>query len=93
MTGVDERRASGPKRISSSSSGCGCYISKLVRPLAQPRDWVAQVNRAEPKAALDALRLSVQRGRPFGEAGWVRRMARRFMMESTLRPHGRPKGS
>lgn len=62
-------------------------------PVAQPRDWVARVNRPETGSELDALRLSVQRGRPFGEEGWVRRMARRFGMESTLRPRGRPKGS
>ena len=34
-----------------------------------------------------------RRGRPFGEEGWVRRMARRFGIESTLRPRGRPRGS
>ena len=36
---------------------------------------------------------SVQRGRPFGEERWVRRLAKRFGMESTLRPRGRPKGA
>ena len=38
-------------------------------------------------------RVSVQRGRPFGEDGWVQRMAKRFGMEATLRPRGRPRGS
>jgi len=54
---------------------------------------VARTNRPETATELEALRLSVQRGRPFGEEGWIRRMARRFGMESTLRPRGRPKGS
>jgi putative transposase len=62
-------------------------------PVDLPRKWVARVNRPETGEELDALRLSVQRGRPFGEEGWVRRMAKRFGMESTLRPRGRPKGS
>ncbi len=62
-------------------------------PVERPRDWVARVNRAEMKAELEVLRLSVQRGRPFGQGGWVLRMARRFGMESTLQPRGRPKGS
>jgi putative transposase len=62
-------------------------------PVDLPRNWVARVNRPETGEELDALRLSVQRGRPFGEEGWVRRMAKRFGMESTLRPRGRPKGS
>ncbi|MGQ0666962.1 MAG: transposase [Nitrospiraceae bacterium] len=62
-------------------------------PVERPRDWVTRVNRTHAESELESLRLSVQRGRPFGEAGWVRRMAKRFGMESTLRPRGRPKGS
>ena len=62
-------------------------------PMDQPRDWVARVNRPQMASELKALRVSVQRGQPFGEEGWVRRMAKRFGMESTLRPRGRPKGS
>ena len=62
-------------------------------PIERPRDWVARVNRPQTASELEALRLSVQRGRPFGEESWVRRMAKRFGMESTLRPCGRPRGS
>ncbi len=62
-------------------------------PVERPRDWVARVNRPGTAAELEALRLSVQRGRPFGEENWVRRMAKRFGMESTLRSRGRPRGS
>lgn len=62
-------------------------------PVDVPRNWVAQVNCPEPEEELNALRISVQRGRPFGEERWVRRMAKRFGMESTLHPRGRPKGS
>jgi putative transposase len=62
-------------------------------PVARPRDWEARVSRPETTSELEALRVSVQRGRPFGKDGWVRRMAKRFEMESTLRPRGRPRGS
>ncbi len=62
-------------------------------PMQPPRDWVARVNRPQTASELEALRTSVQRGRPFGDEGWVRRMAKRFGMEATLRPRGRPKGS
>ncbi|MDF0643086.1 MAG: transposase [Nitrospira sp.] len=62
-------------------------------PIDVPRDWIARVNRAQGVAELDAIRTSVQRGRPFGDESWVRRMAKRFGMESTLRPRGRPKGT
>jgi len=54
---------------------------------------VARVNRPQTASELEALRVSVQRGRPFGEDGWVQRMAKRFGMDATLRPRGRPRGS
>ena len=62
-------------------------------PMERPRDWLARVNRPQTASELESLRVSVQRGRPFGAEAWVRRMATRFGMESTLRPRGRPKGS
>jgi len=62
-------------------------------PVERPRDWLTRVNRPQSASELEALRVSVQRGRPFGEEAWVKRMAKRFGMESTLRPRGRPKGS
>jgi len=40
-------------------------------PVKPPRDWVARVNRPQTASELEALRVSVQRGRPFGEDGWV----------------------
>lgn len=60
-------------------------------PVDRPQDWSARVNRPQGVSELDALRTCVQRGRPFGEEGWMRRIVKRFGMESTLRPCGRPK--
>ena len=62
-------------------------------PMERPGDWTIRVNRPHAASELEALRVSAQRGRPFGNDGWVRRMAKRFGMESTLRPRGRPKRS
>ncbi|MBA5868321.1 MAG: hypothetical protein GDA67_16635 [Nitrospira sp. CR1.3] len=62
-------------------------------PIDRPRDWVARVNRPQTALELEALRTSVQRGRPFGEESWVRRLCRRCGLESTLRSPGRPKGA
>ncbi|MEK7762155.1 MAG: transposase [Nitrospirota bacterium] len=62
-------------------------------PIERPRDWLAHVKRPQTASELESLRTSVQRGRPFGEEDWVRRMVKRFGMEATLRPRGRPKGS
>ncbi|MFO0775329.1 MAG: transposase [Nitrospiraceae bacterium] len=62
-------------------------------PVERPRDWIAVVNRAQSLSDLDDIRTSVQRGRPYGDEAWVRRMVKRFGMESTMRARGRPKGS
>ena len=58
----------------------------------RPRAWLRQVNTPMSEAELAALRTAVQRGRPYGEPGWVERMATRFDLASTLRRPGRPKG-
>jgi putative transposase len=59
------------------------------RPI--PADWLAHVNRAETDEELAALRLSAQRGRPFGGPEWVAATAQRLGLESTLRSRGRPR--
>jgi len=60
-------------------------------PIARPADWKARVNRALTMKELDTLRVSVVRGRPFGDEDWQKRTARRLGLESTFRPRGRPK--
>ena len=60
-------------------------------PVERPRDWLAWVNRAEPGAELQALRSSVNRGTPYGSAGWVLRTAKRLELEASIHPRGRPR--
>jgi len=60
-------------------------------PLPRPRQWVKLVNESQTDEELESVRLSVQRGRPFGKEFWVQRTTRRLNLESTLRPRGRPK--
>ena len=60
-------------------------------PVERPWDWVAWVNRPEKAEELDALRTSVQRGRPFGNERWVARTAKKLELTSTLRDRGRPR--
>ncbi len=62
-------------------------------PVARPSNWVWRLNQPETAAELEALRCSVQRGRPFGNERWQGRIATRLGLESTLRARGRPKGS
>ena len=58
-------------------------------PVDVPSDWPGWVNRAETSKELDAIRLCVKRGRPYGEQRWQERTAGRLGLESTLRPRGR----
>ncbi len=60
-------------------------------PVARPRHWRSWVNQPQTPQALQALRLSVQRGRPYGNGGWQKRIAKRLGLESTFRARGRPR--
>lgn len=60
-------------------------------PLAQPQTWLDWVNEPQTGAELEALRSSVQRGRPCGSEAWVRRTTKKLGLEGTLRPRGRPR--
>jgi len=60
-------------------------------PVDRPARWTARVNTPETAKELEALRLSVARGRPFGGATWMKRIIARLGLESTTRPPGRPR--
>jgi len=60
-------------------------------PVPRPRQWISFVNQAETEAELAALRRSVQRGTPYGNAEWKQRTANELSLEFTIRPRGRPK--
>jgi len=62
-------------------------------PVERPQNWVDHVNRPETALELEALRVSVRRGRPFGGREWVRQLAKQPGIASTLRARGRPKVS
>ena len=60
-------------------------------PIPCPNDWPAIVRSPQTEAELEAIRLSVLRGRPYGDENWTRRTAKRLGLESTLRNPGRPR--
>jgi len=60
-------------------------------PLDLPKNWLERVNRADNEKELEALRHSVQRGRPYGEPEWQQRIAKRLGLESAYRSAGRPR--
>jgi len=59
-------------------------------PVVMPRRWLPYVQKPQSEAELEALRRSVVRGSPFGDASWQQRTAKRLGLQSTLRPRGRP---
>jgi putative transposase len=62
-----------------------------ARPLPRKSSWVDHVNTPLTETELGSVRRSVQRGRPYGGDEWSHRTIRRLGLESTVRPHGRPK--
>ncbi len=48
-----------------------------------------RVNQTDDAQELEALRRSVQRGRPFGQPEWQKEIAKRLGLESAYRPTGR----
>jgi putative transposase len=60
-------------------------------PVARRPNWSEHVNGAQTAAELQAIRRSIERGRPFGNERWIERAADRLDLETTLRPRGRPR--
>ncbi|KPK80582.1 MAG: hypothetical protein AMJ81_11820 [Phycisphaerae bacterium SM23_33] len=61
-----------------------------IWPAGRPKNWAALVNRPLSEAEVAALRRSVNRGTPLGQALWVRRVAAKLGLQHSLRPRGRP---
>ena len=59
-------------------------------PVGRPRNWGLHVNEPVQAEVLENLRISVNRGRPWGDAGWVQQTATRLGLLFTLRGPGRP---
>ncbi len=60
-------------------------------PVPEPPRWLRTVNAAMNDRELEAVRVCVNRGRPFGSESWVKRTAKRLGLEHTFRPRGRPR--
>ncbi|MBI5760899.1 MAG: hypothetical protein HZA46_20445, partial [Planctomycetales bacterium] len=60
-------------------------------PVPCPRQWLSHVHKPQADADVSALRRSVNRGAPFGDSAWTKRIVKRLGLEVTIRPRGRPK--
>jgi putative transposase len=80
-------------------SSAGFKSDDLIRPtltpppFPRPENWLEWVNAPLTEVELAAVRLAVDRGRPFGDESWVLKTANELGLESTLRARGRPRAS
>ncbi|HLN32929.1 MAG TPA: hypothetical protein VK395_34680 [Gemmataceae bacterium] len=60
-------------------------------PVVLPANWLQLVNKPQTEAEVEAMRLSVARGRPYGSDGSVQTVVKRLGLQSTIRSRGRPR--
>jgi putative transposase len=69
----------------------GVRVQLTPWPMDRPRDWARRVNRALDEKMIEQLRLSLARGRPFGDEKWTESMIKRLGLQSTVRDPWRPR--
>jgi putative transposase len=67
------------------------YAALGSPPAARERRWSAYVHQTPDADELAAIRRSSETGLPYGECGWVDRLARRLKLDLAIRPRGRPR--
>ena len=63
-------------------------------PVSISRGYVTLLNEPQSEDEVDAMRRAVIRGNPYGSDTWTEKIIKKFKLETTVRPRGRPrKGS
>ncbi len=60
-------------------------------PIGEPKDYLSFVNTLQPKEEEENIRVSVVKGKPYGKDAWSTQIIKKFNLEPTTRPKGRPK--
>lgn len=60
-------------------------------PVSLPKAYKQWINTPESPKELDEIRMSVNKGAPYGRESWVEKMAKHYGLSATLRNPGRPK--
>ena len=71
--------------------GSGSEPAIDIGPVARPSPWLAWINEEAAGMQLERIRMSVNRGSPFGSPRWVERTAAMLGLEGSLRSPGRPR--
>jgi putative transposase len=67
------------------------YDASAAYTAVRQRRWSAYVHAEPEEAELAAIRRSSATGLPYGEAGWVERLAGQLKLDLTMRSRGRPR--
>jgi hypothetical protein len=65
----------------------------VTMPADWPGDWLDFVNEPQTEAELEAIRQSVNRGRPYGGDDWQKEAVERMGLQAILRLGGRPRNT
>jgi putative transposase len=64
-------------------------VTLTAPPIELPMWWAEFVNTPQTAAELDAIRIGVNRQRPYGDDDWVRKAVKKGSLEQTVRSAGR----
>jgi len=60
-------------------------------PISEPKDYLSFVNIPQSKDEEEIIRLSVVKGKPYGNDSWSKNIIKKFGLEITIRLPWRPK--
>jgi putative transposase len=66
------------------------YQETAVHAKTRQSKWAERVHRPIEEATLQAIRRSTATGLPYGDAAWVKRLAKKLDLDLSIRPRGRP---
>ena len=69
------------------------YRELSSSPGVRHRKWAAMVHQPMEEHALASIRRSNDTGLPYGDAAWIKRLAKKMDLDLTIRPRGRPRKS
>jgi putative transposase len=60
-------------------------------PIDPPRNYFAWLNKPQAEKEEQAIEIATKKGSPFGTDTWLKKIVKKYKLESTLRFPGRPK--
>ena len=83
---IDYKYSSANNRIKNNEN----LITDEV-PILLPADWYAYINSDEKITDIESIRNCINRQAPLGDKNWKYMVSKKYNLESTINPRGRPK--